>query len=106
MRRNIVINTALIITTIVLTVYIFFHNQNRVDIAPSKNVHLTNSNKITIANYKDIDSVKTKATYYLDVIRQTHRNGSTSAAKDNMALGGIIICQLALLFLNLRPSKL
>ena len=105
MKPNKVINTILIITSVALAGYIFFHSLNRVDIAPSKNNHLTNSNKIKITKYKDIDSVKTTAIYYLDVMRQTRRSESATATKDILALCGIIICQFALLVSNLKKKS-
>ena len=99
-------NRTILMTVIFgLLVWLLIDNIFQLDIAATKNDALTNSEKMRVENFQNIDTAKTYAKSKLDIIRQDTKRNSIIATKRIWIIIGLISLQLLLLNNNLKKKS-
>ena len=96
-----IIRKILITAIFGLLIWLLFDNLQQIEIAPTKNSHLINSEKSKADGFQNLDSVKIFAKSKLDIIRQNTKNNSIVAIERMWIILGIIL----LLITHLTFSK-
>src|SRR4051812_40875836 len=97
------INKLLQIVSLGFLLYLAFNAFMHIELAVTKNNHLTAFQKARIDTIQTSDILKQKAKDYLDIVRHVQRDNSNKSLTNFFILVGLIVVQ-AFLFLN-RPAK-
>jgi len=94
------VRNILYLLSLALIIYLLGESVLQIDIAPSKNQHLTNFNKNHVDTLRNIYSVKSEAKHWIDINHWNFSDQSRRAENRIILLVGLLASQVVLIIIN------